>query len=135
MYIHTPSIKTNHTVNTNDGCRSVVYRQGGMARMEMNNIVTGRKRIIGNNNAIYPRSIQDDMLHDVWNEEAEKIVQSQALSLERDLCIQLSHKIPVLLKCSKREGERQKVSETYKLQSDYLVTIGENDELKSLFYM
>lgn len=45
-----------------------------MARIKMNNIVTGRKRIIGNNNAIYPRSIQDDMLHDVWNEEAEKIV-------------------------------------------------------------
>lgn len=32
-----------------------------MARMEMNSIPTGRKRIIGNNNATHPRRTQDVM--------------------------------------------------------------------------
>lgn len=46
------------------------------------------------------------------DEEAEKIVYTQALSLERALCVSLCHKTPVLLKSSEREGEGQKVGET-----------------------
>lgn len=46
------SDKTNNMVSTNDGCRNIVYLAGGMTRMGMNDIVTGRKTTIGNNNAI-----------------------------------------------------------------------------------
>lgn len=40
----------------------------------MNNIITVKKRLIGNNNKIYHRSTRDEMFYDGWNEEAEKIV-------------------------------------------------------------
>lgn len=40
----------------------------------MNDIVTGRKTIIENNNAIYPRSTQDELLYDVRNPEAQQII-------------------------------------------------------------